>query len=99
VQDQVSADLLAARARRAVAAAEREELELAELQGRLVDRMTVDRETEAMARHLRNAVLEVPAQVSETCARMSDRLAIEDTIQVALEGALDRLSQERPDAL
>ncbi|MCW3477354.1 hypothetical protein [Limobrevibacterium gyesilva] len=82
------------RARREATNAKRAELELAELEGRLVDRAAVQREVEEMVRSLRDRVLNVPRDIAASVATMTDERAIEARITLALKAALTEAADE-----
>lgn len=69
----------------------RQELDLAEREGRLVDAAAVAAETERLARELRGQVMLVPGDIADQCVGLQAG-QIELIIAQALEGALARAS-------
>jgi hypothetical protein len=82
-----------ARARRETAQARMAELELAETEGRLIDRNAAERSFEDLARRFRDRITAVAAEVAEDCARLDDPLAVEARVTAGIEAALLELSR------
>lgn len=83
-----------ARRRREVANAEKAEVELAELNGRLVDRAAVEREIAEQISRLRDAMLMVPREIAAQCAALDDERAIEALATLAIKRALTTMARQ-----
>lgn len=68
---------------------EREQLELDQLRGKLIDLEEAKRLAFTAFRSLRDAVLNVPARVKDQCAAESDSFKVEQLIEAELTAALD----------
>lgn len=86
--------LAAERLRKMAADAQLAELALARQKGDVLDAGQVEAEQEHIARLVRDRILQVPREIAADCARLSDEIAIEATITLALRRALDGLTQE-----
>ena len=56
--------------------------------------MRVEAEQEDIARRVRDRIMQVPREVAADCARLSDEIAIEATMTLALRRVMDGLAQE-----
>lgn len=86
--------LAAERLRKMAADAQLAELALARQKGEVLDALQVEAEHEDIARRVRDRILQVPREVAADCARLSDEIAIEASMTMALRRALDGLTQE-----
>jgi DNA-binding MurR/RpiR family transcriptional regulator len=86
--------LAAERLRKMAADAQLAELALARQKAELLDAAQVEAAQEDMARQLRDRILQVPREVAGDCARLSDEIAIEASMTMALRRALDGLTKE-----
>lgn len=86
--------LAAERLRKMAADAQLAELALARQKGEVLDAGQVEAQHEDLARQVRDRILQVPREVAADCARLSDEIAIEASMTMALRRALDGLSKE-----
>lgn len=85
-----SADYRIARTRREQINAERAQLELDQLRGRLIDVDDTRRLVFTAFRAIRDAVLSVPARISAQAAAETDQLVVDQIVEAALVDALGR---------
>lgn len=83
-----TAEYRAARAKREQVRLAKEQLELEQLRGTLVDVAEAKRLVFTAFRTLRDAVLNVPSRVKDHCAAEQDALRVEQLIEAELEAAL-----------
>ena len=88
-------DYATARARREAANATLAELELAEAEGRLIDRAAAERDYNARVVMLRDRMMELAARVADDLAGMGDASTVEAYLIPAIEAAL--IGQQAPD--
>lgn len=97
-----TAEYRKARAERERTAADRAQLELDQLRGRLIDVDEAKRLAFTSFRALRDAVLQVPARVAAQCAALSEPLLVEQTIEAELGAVLSAIDPAKllldPDA-
>jgi predicted transcriptional regulator len=86
--------LAAERLRKMAADAQLAELALARQKAELLDGREVESQQEDMARQVRDRILQVPREIAGDCARLSDEIAIEASMTLALRRALDGLTRE-----
>lgn len=77
------------RANRERLRAEKDQLELDQLRGRLIDLDEAKRLAFTAFRSLRDAVLNVPARIKDQCAAETDAFKVEQLIEAELTAALD----------
>lgn len=86
--------LAAERLRKMAADAQLAELALARQKAELLDGREVESQQEDMARQVRDRILQVPREIAGDCARLSDEIAIEASMTLALRRALEGLTRE-----
>lgn len=84
-----------ARATRERVNAERAQIELDQLRGRLIDLADAKRLAFTAFRSIRDAVMNVPARVAAQCAVETDAMRIEQLIEADLTAALTRFDPEK----
>ena len=84
--------LMEARTRRERAAADTAELELAELRSVLIRRASVIRAEERKANAVREAILQIPAQLAPVLAAESSIVRCQDILSDAMMGVLGQIS-------
>jgi len=86
--------LAAERLRKMAADAQLAELALARQKAELLDAAQVEAQQEDIARQVRDRILQVPREIAGDCARLSDEIAIEASMTLALRRVLDGLTKE-----
>lgn len=86
--------LAAERLRKMAADAQLAELTLARQKGEVLDAQQVEAQQEDIARRVRDRIQQVPREIAADCARLSDEIAIEATMALALRRALNGLTEE-----
>ena len=86
-----TAEYRKARSERERTAADRAQLELDQLRGRLIDVSEAKRLAFTSFRSLRDAVLQVPARVAALCAAQSEPLVVEQLIEAELVAVLSAI--------
>jgi hypothetical protein len=86
-----TAEYRKARSERERTAADRAQLELDQLRGRLIDVSEAKRLAFTSFRSLRDAVLQVPARVAALCAAQSEPLVVEQIIEAELVAVLSAI--------
>lgn len=74
--------------------AELAELDLKKKKGQLVDRGKVEKEAFALAKKVREAIMNVPSRLSAQLAAMKDRSEVESMLEKELRTALEELCHE-----
>lgn len=79
--------------RREKADADLAEIKAAEKAGELTDAEAAEREYEDLARRLRHAIMAVPRDIADDCAKLGEPIAIEARMTMALEKVIDEFSR------
>ena len=91
--DPLQRDAAESRARLEQIKVSRAEIDLAEKRGRLVDRIAVEEANLDIYRGLREAMLGVPARISDRLAALDDPRAVRTTLAEAIRSELDRFTR------
>lgn len=94
-EPQPASSLYASQERRARALADKEELELAEMRGRLVDREEALRALTTLSRQTRDRIMGISARVASRLATMTNAAEIRGMLDDELRVALEELAAGR----